>query len=207
MLASLGLLFGGLAVGVAMGGLLPLPYGPAAAVVGYVRAEPVAVQIVATAVFASSVPLAVYAAGVAARLRALGAPGASTTLALVSGALASGALALTGLLGWTLSRADVSADAALVRALYYLAFLIGGPGHVVALGLLVAAIAVPGRRRSLLPGPLAWFGVLVAGTAELTTLVLIWPAVGPLLPVARVSALVWLLVAGALLPRMDLDPV
>jgi hypothetical protein len=34
----------------------------------------------------------------------------------------------------------------------------------------------------------------------LTTLVLIWPVLGPILPVARVSALGWLVAAGALLP-------
>ena len=56
-----GLLFGGLAIGVALGGVMPLPYGPAAAVQQYVRAEPVAVQVIAVAVLASSVPLAVAA--------------------------------------------------------------------------------------------------------------------------------------------------
>ena len=38
-LICLGLLFGGLAIGVALGGVMPLPYGPAAAVAG-VRARP-----------------------------------------------------------------------------------------------------------------------------------------------------------------------
>ena len=32
------LLFGGLAIGVALGGVMPLPYGPATAVAAYVRA-------------------------------------------------------------------------------------------------------------------------------------------------------------------------
>jgi hypothetical protein len=35
-----GLLFGGLAIGVALGGVMPLPYGPATAVVAYVRTSP-----------------------------------------------------------------------------------------------------------------------------------------------------------------------
>ena len=38
------------------------------------------------------------------------------------------------------------------------------------------------------------------GLAELTTLVLIWPELSPLLPVARFTGLIWLIVAGALLP-------
>ena len=195
----IGLLFGGLAIGVALGGLMPLPYGPVAAVQQYVRAEPVAVQVIAVAVFGSSVPLAVYAATAGARLRQLGVA-APAAIALTGGILAAGSLGLTGLVAWILSRPEVSGDTALVRALYYLVFLVGGPGHIVALGLLVGGMAVAGRIRGLSPRPLTWAGLAIAGLCELTTLVLLWPVLGPILPVARVSALVWLLLAGARLP-------
>ncbi|MGE2817739.1 hypothetical protein ACQI5H_21750 [Mycobacterium heidelbergense] len=196
-----GLLFGGVAAGVALGGVLPLPYGPMGAVVAYARAKPVALQVIATAVFASSVPLAIYAAMVAARLRHLGVARPAAAIALTGGTLAAGTLGLTALLGWTLSRPEVSADAALVRAIYFLAFLIGGPGHLVALGLLVAGVAVPSRARRLLPGPLASAGLAVAALAEVTALVLAWPELGVILPIARVAALVWLVPAGLQLGR------
>ncbi|HZC53972.1 MAG TPA: hypothetical protein VE441_15955 [Mycobacterium sp.] len=200
-LLCIGLLFGGLAAGVALGGVLPLPYGPMGAVVAYVRAEPVALQVIATAVFASSVPLAMYAATAGARLRQLGAGRTAAAVALTGGALAAGALGLTALLGWTMSRPEVSADAALVRAIYFLAFLVGGPGHLVALGLLVAAMAVPGRALRLLPGPLAWIGLVFAALSEVTALVLAWPELGVILPIARVAVLVWLVAAGLRLGR------
>jgi hypothetical protein len=196
----MGLLFGGLAIGVALGGVMPLPYGPVAAVAQYVRAEPVAVQVIAVAVFGSSVPLAVYAAAASARLRQLGVAAPAATIALTGGILAAGALGLTGLVAWTLSRPEVSGDTALVRTLYYLVFLVGGAGHIVALGLLVAGIAVPSLSLGLLPRALAWAGLTIAGLSELTTLVLFWPVLGPILPVARVAALAWLVVAGARLP-------
>jgi hypothetical protein len=196
----IGLLFGGLAIGVALGGVMPLPYGPVAAVAQYVRAEPVAVQVIAVAVFGSSVPLAVYAAAASARLRQLGVPAPAATIALTGGILAAGALGLTGLVAWTLSRPEVSGDTALVRTLYYLVFLVGGAGHIVALGLLVAGIAVPSLSLGLLSRALAWAGLVIAGLSELTTLVLFWPVLGPILPVARVAALAWLVVAGARLP-------
>ncbi|MEZ0367141.1 hypothetical protein ACAG26_26035 [Mycobacterium sp. pUA109] len=51
-----------------------------------------------------------------------------------------------------------------------------------------------------LPRPLAWVGLAFAAIAEVTTLVLVWPGVAPLLPIARLGGLVWLIVAGALLP-------
>ena len=196
----IGLLFAGLTIGVTLGGVMPLPYGPAAAVQQYVRAERLAVQVIAVAVFASSVPLAVYAATASGRLRQLGASAPAATIALTGGILAAGALGLTGLVAWTLSRPEVSGDTALVRALYYLVFLVGGAGHIVALGLLVAGMAVPSLSLGLLPRPMTWAGLAIAGLSELTTLVLFWPVLGPILPVARVSALAWLVVAGARLP-------
>ncbi len=202
----LALLFGGIAVGVALGGVMPLPYGPAAAVTVYVRAQPLAVHVIATATFASSVPLALYAATAGARLRRLGVAAPTAAIASTGGILAAGSLGLTGLLAWPLSRPDVSADAALARALYFLVFLVGGPGHIVALGLLVAGVAVPSLAMGLTPRPVAWIGLATAVLAESAALVLVWPQCGPILPIARVSALVWLLVAGALLPRGDLDP-
>jgi hypothetical protein len=204
-LICLGLLFGGLAIGVALGGVMPLPYGPAAAVQAYVRAQPVAVQVIATAAFGSSVPLAIYAATASARLRQLGVTAPGATIALTGGTLAAGALGLTGLLGWTLSRPEIGADTALVRAVYYLVFLVGGPGHIVALGLLVAGMAVPSLILGLTPRTVAWIGLAIAALAELTTLVLVWPALGVILPIARIAALVWLVVAGGLLPLRRTD--
>jgi hypothetical protein len=196
----MGLLIGGVAIGVALGGVMPLPYGPVAAIQQYVRADPVAVQVIAVAVFASSVPLGVYAAMASARLRQLGVAAPGAALAWTGGILAAGALGLTGLMAWTLSRPEVSGDTALVRALYLLVFLLGGVGHLVALGILVAGMAVPSLSHGLLPALLAWAGVGIAGLSELTVLVLVWPMLGPILPVARVSALAWLVVAGARLP-------
>jgi hypothetical protein len=197
---SLGLLLVGLAVSAAMGGVMPLPYGSDTAIQDYFQAHPNAVQAGAIGVFASSVPLAIYAATASARLRQLGITAPGATIALAGGILAAGGLGLAGLLAWTLSRPEVSADSALVRAVYYLVFLTGGTGHVVALGLLIAGIAVPSLILGLLPRPVALTGLVIAVIAELTTLVLIWPALAVLLPVARFTGLIWLIVAGALLP-------
>jgi hypothetical protein len=194
------LLVGGVAVGIALGGVMPLPYGPVAAVQQYVRAQSLAVHVIAVAIFVSSVPLAIYAATASARLRQLGAAAPAATLALTGGILATGTAAFAGLLGWTLSRPEISGDTALVRALYLLVFLVGGVGHMVALGLLIAGSAVPGLTLGLLPRPLAWAGVAIAWLCELTALVLIWPVLGPILPIARILALAWLVLFGVRLP-------
>jgi hypothetical protein len=146
------------------------------------------------------VPLAIYAATASARLRQLGVTAPGATIALTGGTLAAGALGLAGLLAWTLSIPEVGTDTALVRAIYYLVFLLGGPGHIVSLGLLVAGMAVPSLILGLTPRPIAWIGLVTGALAELTTLVLIWPQLGVMLPIARIAALLWLVVSGALLP-------
>lgn len=204
-LICVGLLFGGLVIGVALGGVMPLPYGPVSAVAAYIRAQPVAVHVIAVAMFGSSVPLAIYAATASARLRQLGVTAPGATIALVGGTLAAGALGLAGLLAWTLSRPEIDADTALIRAIYYLVFLLGGPAHIVALGLLVAGVSVPALILGLTPRLLARIGLGIAALSELTTLVLVWPELGVMLPIARVSALLWLVAAGALLPLRRTD--
>jgi hypothetical protein len=195
---SLALLVAGLVVGVALGGVMPLPYS--SAILDYVAGHHDAAVVIAVGTFGSSIPLAIYAATASARLRQLGITAPGATIALAGGLLASAGLALSGLTAWTLSRPEVTSDPALVRALYYLTFLTGGPWHVVTLGLLIAGIAVPGLIVGLLPRPVAWAGLVIAVVAELTTLVLIWQALSPLLPLARFTGLIWLIVAGALLP-------
>jgi hypothetical protein len=194
------LLFTGLTIGIALGGLMPLPYGPMGPVLHYVHTQSLAVHIIAVAAFGSSVLLAVYAAAAAARLRRLGVTGAGPTIALAGGILAAGSLGLTGLLGWTLARPEIAGDATLVRALYLLTFLVGGVAHVVAIGLLLVGIATSGLASGLLSRPVARAGIAIAALCELTMLVLAWQQLGPALPVARVAALVWLVVAGARLP-------
>lgn len=194
------LLFGGIAVGVAIGGVPPSPFKAGASIQDFLAAHPVAAQAAGVGVFGASVPLAIYAATASARLRQLGVTAPGATIALAGGVLAAGSLALCGLLVWTLSRPEVTTDRSLVRALYFLVFLTGGPFHVVVLGLLLAGVAVPSLILGFLPKTVAWAGLVIAAIAEVTALVLVWPPLMVLLPVARVPAFVWLIIAGAMLP-------
>jgi hypothetical protein len=198
---SVGLFIAGLVVSSLLGGVTPSPFGPAATVGQFYRDHPAAVQAQAIFLFASSVPLLIYASTASARLRQLGVTAPGATIALAGGVLASAALGTSGLVAWTLSRSDVSANTALVRAISTLSFLLGGPGHVVPLGLLLAGIAVPSLIIRLLPRPVAWAGLAIAVVCELSALALVSPALAILLPIARFPALIWLVVAGVLLPR------
>jgi hypothetical protein len=198
---SAALLAAGLICSAALGGTIPSPFGSAASIQHYFLAHPGAAKASGILAFASSVPLAIYAATASARLRQLGVTAPGATIALAGGLLASSALCLSGLLQWTLSQSSIRGDIALVRALHDLAFLTGGPAHVVALGLLLAGIAVPALILGLLPRALAWAGLVIAVIAELSSVVLIWPSLALLLPIARFPGLVWLIAAGFLLPQ------
>ncbi|MFJ8164926.1 hypothetical protein ACIRBY_28935 [Streptomyces sp. NPDC096136] len=190
-----------LAILLAGGDPFPSPFGSADTVTSYFRDHTGAVQVSGALQFAASVPLAIYAATVSARLHKLGVRAPGATIALAGGVLASAFLACSGLVTWVLSRPEVAGRPDVVRALQYLAFGLGGPAHVVLLGLLVAGIAVPGLLAGLLPRALAVAGLAVAAVAELSTLVLLADAAALLLPVARFAGLLWLVAAGFLLPR------
>jgi hypothetical protein len=196
----LGFFIAGMVVAAALGGVTPNPLGPPLTVTDYYRDHPVSVQAGAIFLFAASVPLLIYAATVSARLRHLGVTAPGATIALAGGVIASVTLSLSGLLGWVLSRPAVRTDSALVQALSTLSYLVGGPGHVVPLGLLLAGVSVPALIVGLLPRPVAWAGLVIAVIAELSTLSLIFPMLSILLPIARFPALIWLVIAGALLP-------
>jgi hypothetical protein len=195
------LLVAGLAVSAALGGTVPSPYAGGAEIRHYFVSAPEAARAGGVLVFASAVPLAIYAATASARLRQLGVTAPGATIALAGGVLASGALAFSGLFLWVLSRPGVAGSTSVVRALHDLVFVTGGVAHVVFLGLLLAGVAVPGLIVGLLPRPLAWAGLVIAAVAELSTLSLLAPALSVLLPLARFPGLAWLIAAGFLLPR------
>jgi hypothetical protein len=205
---STGLLLLGIVVSAALGGVVPSPYGAAGVIRAYFTSQSDAVHADGVLVFASAVPLTIYAATASARLRQLGVTAPGATIALAGGLLAAGALASSGLLLWTVSRPAVRGDEPLVRALHDLAFLAGGPAHVVFLGLLVAGIAVPALMLRLVARPLAWAGLALAALAEVTTLALVWPGLSLLVPLVRFPALAWLIAVGFALPhRLRSRPV
>jgi hypothetical protein len=134
---------------------------------------------------ASSIPLAIYAASVVARLHALGVRAAGPLIALAGGVLASVALAVSGCTQWVLRDA---------------AFVTGGPWHVMALGLLIAGVAVSAAFHRLLPRSLWVAGVGLAVVCEVSTLALAVDAAAYLLPLGRFGGLAWLIAAGFALP-------
>lgn len=175
----------------------PSPFQPAGLSAAFFSAHAGAVQLAALLAFGAAIPLGLYTATVTSRLRFLGVQAAGAHIALFGGLAAATFQLLAGLSMWVLSQPGVDAS---VRGLHLLVFAAGGPGHIVPLGLLVAGVAVSAGLTGLLPRWMMVFGLIVAVVAELATFTLILPAAAIALPIARLSAMVWLICAGALLP-------
>ena len=178
----------------------PHPDASGLAVLDYTRAHGTTIKVGAFLLFSSAVPLALTAAVLYRRLRALGitAPGSAITLA--GGVLAAGWLALSGMLAWTQGRLPADASPALARALADLSYASGGPGFVVMFALLLAGVSVPGLLAGLLPRALSWTGLVLAAVGMLSSLTLLVPGFGYLLPVVRFGGTLWLVLVAARLP-------
>jgi hypothetical protein len=179
----------------------PSPYGPEGYSSAYFSQHGKAVAISAFLQFGAAIPLGIYTATVVSRLQFFGLRVAGVFIALFGGLAASFFLALSALGQWVLAQTGVAASAGATRVLHWFAFATGGPGHVVPLGLLLAGVSVTAGLTRRLPRWMMIFGLVVAAIAELSSFALIVPAAAWLLPLARFPALVWLICAGALLPK------
>jgi hypothetical protein len=179
----------------------PAPSQPPEEIAAYFRDHPARVGICAFLQFGSAVALGIYTATMASRLRFLGVSAAGVDIALFGG-LAASLLTMVSALGqWTLARPGIAGDSTLVQALYFVVFATGGPGYSVTLGLLFGGVSLPAARRPLLPRWVVVLGLALAAIGELSILSLVVPSALFLIPLTRFPGFVWLIAAGARLPR------
>lgn len=158
-------------------------------------------KVLATVVFAAALPLVIWAATAYQHLRDRGISAPGTVMALSGGILAAAALASSALATWTTATTAGATEPFLARALTGFAFAAGGPGFVVPFALMLAGVAVPSLIRRLLPSWMSIGGLVIAAIGMVATLALLTPALYPLLPVVRFAGLIWIVIAGVLLPR------
>ncbi len=178
----------------------PRPATDGTTALAYLQAHRAQVRVLAFLVFATAFPIGVYSATMYRRLRRLGITAPGAAIALVGGTLASASLVLSGLVSWAAAEAAPDLAPGVARALVDLAFAAGGPGFAVPLALLLAGVAVPVLMLRINARALSWFGLALAVAGVLASLSLLSSALYPLLPVVRFGGLVWLIVAGVLLP-------
>jgi hypothetical protein len=199
---SLGLTLGGLITSAVLTGQpFVSPFSPAGQVAAYFHANPNAVRLASLFQFGSAVPLGIFAATVYARQLRLGVRVPGPGIGFFGGVTAAIFLMLSAMLGWVMSRPEITTDVTLTHALSFLAFITGGVAYVVGLGLLVAGIAVPALILRFVPRWLAWTGLVIAAVSELSFLSMAIEGLQFLLPVGRFGGLLWLIAVGFLLPQ------
>ncbi|WP_427131346.1 hypothetical protein [Pseudarthrobacter sp. S9] len=200
---SLGLTVAGLVTSAIMTGghTFVSPFSAAAQVAAYFQGNPDAVRLASMIQFGSAVPLGIYAATVYARQLRLGVRVPGPGIGFFGGITAAAFLMLSALVGWVLSRPEITTDVTLTHALSFLAFIAGGVGYVVGMGLLVAGIAVPALILGFVPRWLAWTGLVIAALSELSFLSMAIEPIQFLLPIGRFGGLLWLVAVGFLLPK------
>jgi hypothetical protein len=183
------------------GAPIPIPYGDPWSSQQYFLSFPSVVRLSGFLQLGAAITLGILTASLTSRLQFLGVTASGAHIAFFGGMAASIFLAISGVSSWVLSQPGAANTFDTMRSIQLLGFAAGGAAHVATLGLLVAGIAVPSLMYRYLPRGWAMAGIVIGALSELSTFSMILPRVYFLLPAARFSAMVWLIIAGVRLPR------
>ncbi|MCW2904728.1 MAG: hypothetical protein JWO67_6993 [Streptosporangiaceae bacterium] len=117
------------------------------------------------------------------------------------GVLAGVFLAASAALGCTLAVIAADAQPDVVTTVRDLNFLTGGVAHIASLGVFVGMTCLASARAHLLPRVARWLGFVAATPAVLSVISLAWYSATVLLPIGRILALLWSIVAAISLLR------
>jgi hypothetical protein len=179
----------------------PGPWESAQTIVTYFQTHPHGVLMCAFLQFGAAIPLGIFTATMVSRLRFLGVRAAGPQIALFGGLMAASNIVISALVLWVMAYPGIADEAAVVRALYYIVFAVGGVGFSVPMGLLLAGISIPALMTKLLPKWLIVFGLILGVIGELSFFSLAIPGAVFLIPLTRFPSFLWLIAAGFMLPK------
>jgi len=179
----------------------PGPWESAQTIVTYFQNHSHSVLLCAFLQFGAAIPLGIFTATMASRLRFLGVRAAGADIALFGGLMTAFNIAIAALVLWVMAYPGIADVNGVVRALYYIVFAVGGVGFSVPMGLLIAGICMPALVLKLLPKWLIIFGLMLGVIGELSFFSLVIPSALFLIPLTRFPSFVWLIFAGFKLPR------
>jgi len=186
----------------------PGPWESAETIATYFRSHSHDVLMCAFFQFGAAIPLGLYVVNAVSRLRFLGIKAAAGPyIALFGGLMATFDVALSALFEWVMAYPGIAQDTAVIRALYYTVFSIGGVGYSVPLGIFFAGISVSSGFAKLLPKWLIIFGILLAICGELSWFSLIYSKLIYCIPLTRFPGFIWLIITGFVLPRSMAAPI
>jgi hypothetical protein len=183
------------------GAHFPAPWVPGSMLATFFQEHPHRTLWCAVLQFGAAIPLGIFTATVVSRLHFLGARVAGVHIALFGGLMATMNIATASLVLWVMAYPGIADDAAVLRALYYLTFSVGGVGFSVPFGLLIAGVCIPASFMQALPRWLVIVGLAVAICGVMSWLSLLIPQFIALIPLTRFPGFLWLIAAGIALPR------
>jgi hypothetical protein len=179
----------------------PGPWESSETIAAYFQDHSRAVLACAFLQFGAAIPLGIFTATMVSRLQFLGVRVAGAHIALFGGLMTAFNMAASALVLWVMAYPGIAQDPAVLRALYYLTFALGGVGFSVPMGLLIAGLSIPSAFFKLLPKWLVVFGLVLAVMGELSALTLVIPNALFLIPLTRFPGFIWLIAAGFALPK------
>ncbi|ONI87885.1 hypothetical protein ALI144C_08085 [Actinosynnema sp. ALI-1.44] len=182
-------------------GPTPSPFAGSTEALTYFTDSQTASRVNGFLQFDAAVALGVFTAVATSRMRFLAPHVPGPVISQVGGILAAVFLGLNGLLQWVLGQPDVLGQAAVVRGFQFLFFVLGGPAHTSALGLLIAGIAVTAIYLRALPRWVGVAGVVIAAISVLSLLSMLVEPLALLIPIGRFTGFVWIVAAAFILPR------
>lgn len=182
------------------GSHFPGPWKSREVIAAYFQAHSAAVLACSFLQFGAAIPLGIFTATVVSRLQFLGVRAAGAFIALFGGLMTAFDVAAAAQVLWVMAYPGIAQDTAVLRALYYLAFSLGGVGFSVPMGLLIAGVCIPSGFARFLPKWIVVFGLVLAVAGELSVLSLVIPKALFLIPLTRFPGFVWLIAAGFALP-------
>jgi hypothetical protein len=178
----------------------PAPWDTAQTIATFFQLRSASVALCAFLQFGAAIPLGIFTATIVSRLRFLGVRAAGANIALFGGFATAGAVALCGLVLWTVAQPGIAQNVSLTQALYIFGFGIGGPGYSVPLGILMAGVSITSLAYRLAPRWICYLGIALAVCGELSWLSLEIPRAAVLIPLTRFPGFLWMIAIGFTLP-------
>jgi hypothetical protein len=179
----------------------PGPWESSDTVVTYFQTHSWAIMMCAFFHFGAAIALGEFAVSTMSRLRFFGVNASGAYIALFGGLMAAFNLAVSSAVLWVMSSPAVAQNGAVLPALYYLQFALGGAGFSVPIAVFMAGVCIPAAFMKLLPKWIVIFGLVLTGIGASSWFSWVFPKVCFLIPLTTFPSLVWMIAAGLTLPK------